>query len=76
MRKLLITGDVGFISSSFFHYWREYYPKDTLIILEKLNYAGNLANLADPLHSLSQNNSLSSRFAFIKRKHQRYSPIK
>lgn len=76
MRKLLITGGAGFTSSNFVYYLREYYPKDALIILDKLNYAGNLANLADPLHSLSQHNSLSSRFAFIKRKHQQYSPIK
>ncbi|ERL65199.1 dTDP-glucose 4,6-dehydratase [Schleiferilactobacillus shenzhenensis] len=44
---LLITGGAGFIGSNFIHYMRQAHPEDTLINLDALTYAGNLANLAD-----------------------------
>ena len=43
--KLLVTGGAGFIGSNFIHYWLERYPDDQIINLDKLTYAGNLANL-------------------------------
>jgi len=45
--KLLITGGAGFIGSSFIRYWFKKYPKDKIINLDKLTYAGNLENLRD-----------------------------
>ena len=45
--KLLVTGGAGFIGSNFVHYWLENHPDDHLVNLDKLTYAGNLANLKD-----------------------------
>ena len=46
MTNILITGGAGFIGSNFVHYWQEKYPRDRLIVLDALTYAGNLANLS------------------------------
>ncbi len=43
--KLLVTGGAGFIGSNFILYWLKKYPKDSIVNLDKLTYAGNLANL-------------------------------
>ena len=48
MANILVTGAAGFIGSNFAHYYSKKYPEDNLIILDKLTYAGNLANL-EPL---------------------------
>ena len=45
--KLLITGGAGFIGSNFVHYWRKHHPEDSITVLDKLTYAGNLSSLAD-----------------------------
>ena len=45
--KILVTGGAGFIGSNFIRYWLKKHPKDEIINLDKLTYAGNLANLAD-----------------------------
>lgn len=45
--KLLITGGAGFIGSNFARYWTTQHPQDSLVILDKLTYAGNLQNIAD-----------------------------
>jgi len=45
--KLLITGGAGFIGSNFVHYWVKKHPKDKIVVLDKLTYAGNLENLID-----------------------------
>jgi len=45
MHKLLITGGAGFIGSNFVRYWIESYPKDKIMVLDALTYAGNLENL-------------------------------
>lgn len=45
MSKLLITGGAGFIGSNFTLYWVNKYPQDTVIVFDKLTYAGNLENL-------------------------------
>lgn len=44
--KLLITGGAGFIGANFVHYWVETYPDDTVVVLDKLTYAGSKENLA------------------------------
>ena len=46
MKYLLITGGAGFIGSNFIPYFLESYPDYYLINLDRLTYAGNLANLA------------------------------
>ena len=46
MKTLLITGGCGFIGSNFIHYVLAKYPDYCVINLDKLTYAGNLANLA------------------------------
>lgn len=43
--KLLVTGGAGFIGSNFIHYWLEKYPKDYVVNLDLLTYAGNPDNL-------------------------------
>lgn len=43
--KMLVTGGAGFIGSNFVHYWAKNHPEDSLVVLDKLTYAGNLANL-------------------------------
>lgn len=43
--KLLVTGGAGFIGSNFIHYWLKEHPRDSLVNLDKLTYAGNLENL-------------------------------
>ena len=47
MAKILVTGGAGFIGSNYAHYHAEKYPKDTIVVLDKLTYAGNLDNLSD-----------------------------
>ncbi|MFC1646912.1 dTDP-glucose 4,6-dehydratase [Patescibacteria group bacterium] len=44
--KLLVTGGSGFIGSNFILYWMDHHPKDTIVNLDKLTYAGNPENLA------------------------------
>lgn len=43
--KLLVTGGAGFIGSNFVLYWVKNHPEDKVVVLDKLTYAGNLANL-------------------------------
>jgi len=43
--NLLVTGGAGFIGSNFILYWLKKYPKDKILNLDKLTYAGNLENL-------------------------------
>lgn len=45
MSNILVTGGAGFIGANFIHYWLKKYPKDRIINLDKLTYAGNLDNL-------------------------------
>jgi dTDP-glucose 4,6-dehydratase len=44
--RLLVTGGAGFIGSEFVRRTLEWYPGDEVCVLDKLTYAGNLANLA------------------------------
>lgn len=45
--KILVTGGAGFIGSNFIRYWLKNYPKDKIINLDKLTYAGTLTSLRD-----------------------------
>lgn len=58
MAKLLVTGGAGFIGSNFIRYWMNRYPKDQIVNLDKLTYAGRVENLLDI--------STSPRYTFIK----------
>lgn len=44
MQKLLVTGGAGFIGSNFVHYVLER-TEDSVTVLDKLTYAGNLESL-------------------------------
>jgi dTDP-glucose 4,6-dehydratase len=46
-RRLLVTGGAGFIGSNFVRHMLERGRADRIIVLDKLTYAGNRANLAD-----------------------------
>jgi dTDP-glucose 4,6-dehydratase len=48
--RFLITGGAGFIGSNFVHHVRRAYPECRVTVLDKLTYAGNLANL-EPVKS-------------------------
>lgn len=43
--KLLVTGGAGFIGFNFIRYYLERHPKDSVVCLDKLTYAGNLQNI-------------------------------
>ena len=45
--KLLVTGGAGFIGSNFIRYWFKKYPKDEIVNLDKLTYAGHLSTTKD-----------------------------
>lgn len=45
--KLLVTGGAGFIGSNFIRYWLQKYPKDKIVNLDKLTYAGHLSSTKD-----------------------------
>ena len=45
--RLLITGGAGFIGSNFVHHIAEKYPDYSIVILDKLTYAGRKENLDD-----------------------------
>lgn len=46
--KILVTGGAGFIGSNFIRYMLGKYPEYTIVNLDLLTYAGNLANLPEP----------------------------
>jgi dTDP-glucose 4,6-dehydratase len=43
--RLLVTGGAGFIGANFVRYWLTTYPSSTVVVLDKLTYAGTLDNL-------------------------------
>src|SRR5664280_1431503 len=56
--KVLVTGGAGFIGSNFVRYWLLHHPEDDVVNLDKLTYAGNLANLKDV--------AASPRYSFLR----------
>lgn len=44
--NIIITGGAGFIGSNFVFHMLQFHPKDRIICLDKLTYAGNLSTLA------------------------------
>ncbi|MFH0937201.1 MAG: dTDP-glucose 4,6-dehydratase [Candidatus Daviesbacteria bacterium] len=56
--KFLVTGGCGFIGSNFIRYWLEKYPKDEVVNLDKLTYAGHLSS--------TKNFSQNKNYKFIK----------
>jgi dTDP-glucose 4,6-dehydratase len=45
MKNILVTGGAGFIGSDFVRYMVERYPEYTVVVYDKMTYAGNLDNL-------------------------------
>ena len=45
--RFLVTGGAGFIGANFVRLLTEKYPRDEIVVLDKLTYAGRLENLAD-----------------------------
>lgn len=45
--NILITGGAGFIGSNFARYWSTNYPEDSIVVYDKLTYAGNRDNIND-----------------------------
>lgn len=45
--KLLVSGGAGFIGSNFVRHALHRWPEAHVVVLDKLTYAGNMANLAD-----------------------------
>lgn len=43
---IIVTGGAGFIGGNYIHYHIKNYPKDRVICVDKLTYAGNLSTLA------------------------------
>ncbi len=60
MKKLLVTGGAGFIGSNFVRYMLAKYPDYSIVVLDKLTYAGNLANLTDIAQTYGE------RYSFVK----------
>jgi dTDP-glucose 4,6-dehydratase len=44
-KSLLVTGGAGFIGANFVLYWIKNNPRDKIVVLDALTYAGNRANL-------------------------------
>ena len=47
MKNILVTGGAGFIGSNFARYMLTKYPDYSVVVYDKLTYAGNLNNLSD-----------------------------
>jgi dTDP-glucose 4,6-dehydratase len=57
----LVTGGAGFIGSAFVRGHLRAYPEDTVVVLDKLTYAGNLANLAP----VANDPQYAARYQFV-----------
>jgi len=43
--RILVTGGAGFIGSNFVHHLLQKHPENQIVVIDKLTYAGNFANL-------------------------------
>jgi dTDP-glucose 4,6-dehydratase len=43
--RILVTGGAGFIGSNFVYFMLRRHPRDQIVVLDKLTYAGNINNL-------------------------------
>ncbi len=59
MQNLLVTGGAGFIGSNFVRYLLRKYPDYSVVVYDKLTYAGNLENLKDVARDSA------GRYAFV-----------
>jgi dTDP-glucose 4,6-dehydratase len=59
VRNLMVTGGAGFIGSNFVRYMLEKYPDYSIVVYDKLTYAGNLNNLRDVAERFAD------RYAFV-----------
>jgi dTDP-glucose 4,6-dehydratase len=60
VRNIMVTGGAGFIGSNFTRYMLEKYPAYSIVVYDKLTYAGNLDNLKDVAEDFGD------RYAFVK----------
>lgn len=60
-RNIVITGGAGFIGSHVVRLFVNKYPEYKIINLDKLTYAGNLANLKDIENKSNYNTSICNR---------------
>jgi dTDP-glucose 4,6-dehydratase len=58
--NILVTGGAGFIGANFVRYMLEKYPNYTIVVFDKLTYAGNPDNL------LGLKEEYSDRYVFVK----------
>ena len=47
MTRILVTGGAGFIGSNFLRYWSTRHPRDTIVCVDNLTYAGNLESIRE-----------------------------
>jgi dTDP-glucose 4,6-dehydratase len=48
--KILVTGGAGFIGSNFVRYFLDEHPGDSVVVLDKLTYAGRMESLQDVMN--------------------------
>lgn len=51
--KFLITGGAGFIGGNFVHYMVKKHPEDSIMVLDKLTYAGNMETIEKVMDKIS-----------------------
>jgi dTDP-glucose 4,6-dehydratase len=60
MHRFMVTGGAGFIGSNFVRYMFEKHPDYTIVVYDKLTYAGRIENLQDVAEKYKD------RYAFVK----------
>ncbi|SCW77313.1 dTDP-glucose 4,6-dehydratase [Lachnospiraceae bacterium C10] len=48
---IIVTGGAGFIGGNYIHYHLKEHPKDRVVCIDKLTYAGNLSTLASVMNN-------------------------